>query len=303
LDGNELRLDALGHEAILTPQRSRRPKDFATQRPVKTTLPSKCFFCPGNEHLTPPEIARIAHGGKWAVRCFPNKFPAFDRGMPKAYGRHEVIVETPGHYKTLSELSEANFADYLELVKRRVEDAYSDPKIKYVQVFKNEGHEAGASLEHSHTQLVAMPRVPFLVERQAALSGGGFFENLRKSGKKRIFAQNAQFFALCPAASRFHFESWIVPKGKISSITALNKAELGALAKILRTVLFRTDCILNFPPYNIIFYFAPPGAKWRMSIQVLPRLSKWAGFEFGTGIVMNSMMPEAAARALSGRKA
>jgi UDPglucose--hexose-1-phosphate uridylyltransferase len=302
MENNELRLDALGNQAVLTPWRSKRPKDFATQRPTKTTLPSKCFFCPGNEHMTPPEIDRITRNGNWAVRCFPNKFPAFAKNFPKAYGRHEVIVELPDHYKTLSEVSLAGFGDYLEMVRRRVQDAYKDKRIKYVQVFKNEGHEAGASLEHSHTQLVAMPQVPFMVQKLAERAQKGFLKNVLRSEKKRTFYENSGFAAFCPYASRFHLESWIMAKGKARHFGELDSSQMHSLAEALKTTLSRMDLLLNFAPYNIVFYISPPKSKIPICIQILPRLAKWAGFEFGTGIIMNSMMPEVAAKALSARK-
>jgi UDPglucose--hexose-1-phosphate uridylyltransferase len=299
---NELRLDALGNESVLTPWRSKRPQDFAVPRPTKTTPPSKCFFCPGNEHLTPPEIDRIERGGKWAVRCFPNKFPAFGKDFPKAYGRHEVIVESPDHCKTLSELDLAGFSDYLQMMQRRVKSAYSDKRIRYVQVFKNEGHAAGASLEHSHTQLVAMPKVPFMIQKMAERASGGFLKKVLQAEKKRTFYENGHFAAFCPYASRFHFESWIMAKDAPKNFCSLDAEQMRGLAAALKTVLSRTDALLNFAPYNIVFYLAPPGGKMPICIQVLPRLANWAGFEYGTGIVMNSEMPEAAAKALSARR-
>jgi len=298
-DKSETRMDEFGNCAVITPHRGKRPEDFATERKMKTTLPSKCFFCPGNESLTPPEIDRVEKDGKWEVRCFPNKFAAFRKDCPEAYGRHEIIVETPDHYKTLSELSEENLLHYLQMVGKRIRDAYSDKRIKYVQVFKNEGHEGGASLEHTHTQLVGMPLVPSDLEAKRKYASG------RKCAlckvKRNIFAQNSEFIAFVPHAARFHFEFWIAPKSH--SMKRLGEGQMKELANILKVSLSKLDKLVNYPPYNILYFAAPPYEKdFHFHLCVTPRLAKWAGFEHSTGWVMNSVVPEDAAKALKETK-
>src|SRR3989338_7464432 len=294
-------MDEFCNCAIITPHRGKRPEDFATERKMKTSLPEKCFFCPGNERLTPPERARVQRGGKWEVRCFENKFPAFKESCPKAYGRHEIIVETPSHYKTISELGVHNVADYLGMVKSRMQEAYKDRRTKYVQVFKNEGHEAGASLEHTHTQLVAMPFVPAGFAARREFSRGGKCAFCRV--KKNIIAQNSHFIAFVPYAARFHFEFWIAPKKHIGSLVRMNAKEVQALAQILKICLSKLDKFVNYPPYNIVYYNAPvPEKDFHMHLCILPRLAKWAGFEHGTGWVMNSVVPEEAAKKLKDTK-
>jgi len=300
---NEIRKDVVGRKVVITAVRGSRPHDAPEQeRAQKTTPPEKCFFCPGNEHLTPPEIDRIEKGGKWEVRCFPNKFPAFSSESKKAYGRHEVIVETPEHRQALSELSEENLYDYLSMVKRRMEGAMRDPKLAYTIAFKNEGKAGGASLEHSHTQLVSMDFVPDYVKKLAKKAAK--IGRMRKKPLKSMFAQNAHFFALCPKAPRYHFETWIAPKEDADSLLALSDEQLRALASILKSVLTAFDAATGFGPYNIIFHSAPhAGGEFPFHLEVVSRLSTWAGFELGTEVVMVSELPEVSAKVLGGKLA
>jgi len=195
----EVRKDYLGRLVALSVSRASRPHDSPKVRAQKIVPPEKCYFCPGNENLTPPEIDRIEKDGKWEIRVFPNKFPAFHVSSKKAYGRHEVIVETPGHQQTLSDLSVENLTDYLAMVKRRMESALQDRRLKYTSVFKNEGSAAGASLEHSHTQLVAMEFVPKYVQKIAKKAEA--FAKMGEKERKTTFFQNKHFFAFCPKAS------------------------------------------------------------------------------------------------------
>jgi len=293
---NEVRKDVIGRKVVITAERGARPHDnLLCARPVKALLPEKCFFCPGNEHLTPPEIGRIEKDGKWEIRCFPNKFPAFSSESKKAYGRHEIIVETPEHQKSLSELSEENLFDYLSLIKRRMAAAASDSKLAYTIVFKNEGKEGGASLEHSHTQLVSMDFVPDYVKKLAKKAGK--ISKMRKKPMKNVFAQNAHFYALCPKAPRYHFETWIAPTADANSLAALSDEQLRALASILKSVLTAFDAATGFGPYNIIFHSAPhAGGEFPFHLEVVSRLSTWAGFELGTEVVMVSELPEMSAK-------
>ena len=301
---NEVRKDILGRCVVLSVSRGARPHDAPKPRVQKSAPPEKCFFCPGNEHLTPPEIDRIEKEGKWEVRCFPNKFPAFNAQSKKAYGRHEVIVESPDHAKTLSELSDENLFDYLAMVKRRMQSAAQDPKLKYTCVFKNEGQGAGASLEHSHTQLVGMGFVPKYVQKIGKRAAA--FSKLEKRERRGIWLENGQFFAFCPKASRFPYETWIVPKFKASSLVGLSEEQLRQLAGILKSALGALDAAMGFGPYNIVFHSAPHGeAEFPFHLEILPRASLWAGFEFGTEVVMGSHVPSESAkllRELAGRQ-
>ncbi len=293
----EVRKDYLGRQVALSVSRASRPHDAPQPRVQKVLAPEKCFFCPGNENLTPPEIDRIEKGGKWEIRCFPNKFPAFHESSKKAYGRHEVIVETPDHQKTLSDLSVENLCDYLVMVKRRMESARQDPRLEYTSVFKNEGSAAGASLEHSHTQLVAMEFVPKYVQKIAKKAAA--FAKMGKKEKKTTFFQNGHFFAFCPKASRFPFETWIVPKAPANSLLDQSEAQLLSLAEALKAVLGALDSESGYKPYNIVYHSGPHGASvFPFHVEILPRHSTWAGFEFATEVVMSSSVPAACAKTL-----
>lgn len=293
---NEIRKDVIGRKVVITAIRGDRPQDDKTPvRSEKTVPPEKCFFCPGNEHLTPPEIDRVEYApGKWEVRCFANKFPAFALESSKAYGRHEIMVETPEHEKSLSELPVENIRDYLLMAKKRMLDAQRNPKFAYSLVFKNEGRAGGASLEHSHTQIVSMDFVPDYIKRMQKKAAK--FANLQKQNRKTIFFENDDFFAFCPKASRFHFEAWIAPKFQVASLSELDNAKLLSLAGALKSVLGAIDAANGFPPYNIIYQSAPHGvAVFPFHIEIMPRLSTWAGFELGTDVVMLSELPETTA--------
>ncbi|MEM2138029.1 MAG: DUF4931 domain-containing protein [Candidatus Anstonellaceae archaeon] len=288
---NAVKKDFLGRQVVVTVSRGSRPHDNVHPRAQKVVPPEKCFFCPGNEHLTPPEIDRIEKDGKWEIRCFPNKFPAFDKGSKKAYGWHDVIVETPDHMKTISELSVDNLFDYLAMVKRRMAAAAADPKLKYVCVFKNEGKAAGASLEHSHSQVVAMDFVPKHVQKVGKKASA--FAAMPTKQEKNIFLQNEQFAAVCPKISRFPLEFWLLPKFRVASLVELDDSQLRSLAAILKSSLAAFDAATGFGPYNIVFHSAPIGQKdFQFHLQILPRMANWAGFEFATEIVMTSSTPQ-----------
>ena len=293
----ELHKDYLGRQVVLSVSRGKRPHDAPKPRVGKDAPPEKCFFCPGNEHLTPPEIDRIEKDGKWEIRVFPNKFPAFHESSKKAYGRHEIIVETPDHQKTLSELSVENLKEYLSMVKRRMEAARQDKRLKYTSVFKNEGQAAGASLEHSHTQLVGMGFVPKYVLKIAKKAAS--FSKMEKKEKKGTWFDNGHFFAFCPKASRFPYETWIVPKKQVSSLVGLDDQGLHSLAECLKAALGALDAESGYQPYNIVFHSGPHDwSAFPFHLEILPRHSTWAGFEFATEVVMSSSVPSVCAKEL-----
>jgi UDPglucose--hexose-1-phosphate uridylyltransferase len=283
---------------VHTIARAARPHDSPTERVAKAVLPEKCFFCPGNENLTPPEISRVESGGKWSVRVFPNKFPAFSRDCEKAYGRHEVIVETPDHSKTISELPAGHLLDYLKTLRSRMQDSAADTRLKYTCIFKNEGKDAGASLEHSHTQLVGMDFVPKHVQKVAKKASA--IAALPQKQAKSVFYKNELFAALCPKGSRFQHEIWIVPVIPLHSLVSMNDAQLLYLAQALKAALAALDAATGYAPYNILYHSAPHNElDFTFHVQILPRLAHWAGFEYATEIVMSSAVPRDSAKLLS----
>ena len=305
---NQLRKDYLTNKwVIIAKERGKRPNDFRYEE--KKELIKKCFFCPGNEHRTPPEIDRIEKDGEWIIRCFPNKFPATtekkeitDKGLLKgmaAYGRHEVVVETPVHGEELGNLEVEHIAKVLEMYSRREIELNKDPDIEYVSIFKNKGKTAGASFSHSHTQIIALPTVPGVIREEMKV--------LRKQGdcplcqigdieKERIIIEDKHTVAFAPYASRFPFEVRITPKRHVPSLEGLNKKESHSFALALKEILTALNQSMNQPPYNYHIHLGPKEVDFHMYLELLPRLSILAGFELSNDVVINTMPPETAAK-------
>jgi len=312
---NELRRDYfLDRFVIIAVGRAKRPNDYVHIGSVEADTGRGCFFCPGSENQTPPEISRLEEDGKWIMRVFPNKFPAVspedgpDTGiMMPAYGRHEVVVESPEHGKTVADLSIERIVSLLKVYSGRVEAMLADPKIEYVMVFKNHGRAAGASLAHTHTQIISLPVVPNLVREEVEAAGRYHQERgtcplcdawvKEMNGPRRVWEDDyAAVFT--PYASRNPFESWIMPKRHIKALNELDADERKSLASGLKLVLSKLKAGLNDPPYNMYLHVSPGEDDLHMHFEVLPRLSTWAGFELGSGIIINTMAPETAAEFL-----
>jgi UDPglucose--hexose-1-phosphate uridylyltransferase len=308
---SELRRDYfLDRQVIIAVDRGMRPSEWAVKG-GDVAPGGRCFFCPGNEGMTPPEILRIPEGDGWGVRVFPNKFPAVtldegvvgERVMP-AYGMHEVIVETPEHEGGLSGLSAERIAEVFGVYSSRVDDMLSHGGIEYALVFKNHGRKAGASLAHSHTQIISLPVVPPLVREEVFAAENyshehgvcPFCDMIRpESEGPRIIRDGPDSIVLAPYASRIPFEAWVMPKRHVGSLSDLDSGELLCLANSLRLVLSRLRDGLNNPAYNFYLHMSPRGEDLHLHFEVLPRLSVWAGFELGGQAYINTMPPELAA--------
>jgi len=323
----ELRKDPIvGRWVIIAHERAKRPHDFSgeAQQQAKGGF---CPFCEGNEDKTPPEIVAYRERGTrpngpgWRIRVVPNKFPALmiegnlnKRGegiydMMAGIGAHEVIIESPKHHISLAELPEENIQEMLWVYRDRLVDLKKDSRLVHGMLFKNVGAAAGASLEHSHSQLIVTPIVPISVWEE--MTGSLEFFNYRGrciycdmvqqelSTEKRIVLDTPHFTAFCPYASRFPFETWIVPKSHSSQYENIPKQGVDDLATVLRQVLGKLEIALDNPAYNYIIHTAPfdhqelPHYHWH--IEVIPRLSKIAGFEWGSGFYINPVPPEDAA--------
>jgi len=312
---NELRRDyILDRWVIIAEERKKRPQDFI--RASKKEKPKMCYFCPGNEHLTPPEIDRIEENGRWIVRCFPNKFPAVIlddseikseneilRRIP-AYGKHEVIAETPEHNKNLSDLSVEHIVKIFLMYARRINEIKKDKKIKYVFVFKNHGEMGGASIAHSHTQIIGLPIIPKIImdeinsaDEYKSKTGRCIFcdvLNLESKSERRIY-EDKYTIAFAPFASRFNLEVWIMPKRHLNFIDEMTNRELKSFANSLKIILGRLNKSLNDPPFNFYLHYPPDGYDLHLHLEIAPRLSRFAGLEFGSGVVINVIPPEVAA--------
>lgn len=309
--GNEIRKDYLLERwAVIAAKRGKRPEDFVKKPEPDASGSGVCFFCPGNEHKTPPEICRVEEGGRWLIRCFPNMFPAtgFTRAKKRkglltsipAYGRHEVIVETPDHEGLLHKLSLSHLMRLLDVYQRRTEALQALRGVRYALVFKNFGRPAGASLYHTHTQVIGLPNVPPLILEEAEKSGGGrrcvlcrvLKEEL--ASERRVY-EDGHVGAYAPYASRFPFEVWVQPKRHVRSLGELTGEEKESFVNAIRYILGRLYGGLGGAPYNFYFHASPPGKNLHIHLEICPKISKIAGFELGTGMFINVVPPEQAA--------
>jgi UDPglucose--hexose-1-phosphate uridylyltransferase len=322
----ELRKDPIvGRWVIIATERAKRP--VAPKIEPVSQSGGFCPFCEGNEEKTPHEI--IAYRERhtrpnergWRVRVVPNKFPALQvegslnkRGdgiydKMNGVGAHEVIIECPFHEVTLANLAEDNIREVLWVYRDRLVDLKKDPRLVYGMLFKNVGALAGASLEHTHSQLIVTPIVPVSVEEE--MTGALEFFNYRGrcifcdviqqelGSEKRIVLDTPNFVSFAPYASRFPFETWILPKNHNSHYENIQKTEVDELGTVLKTILLKLEAALDKPAYNYIIHTSPfnvqalPHYHWH--IEIIPRLTRVAGFEWGTGFYINSVPPEQAA--------
>ncbi len=326
----ELRKDPiLGRWIIISKERSKRPTDFVVERPE--TKGGFCPLCPGNEKTTPGEVlvfgrdaGQHANSSSWQVRVVPNKYPALviegeiDRQGEGLYdkmngiGAHEGVIETPNHEERFSDLPPERMQRVFKAYQDRLLDLARDERFRYVMVFKNHGRAAGASLEHSHSQLVALPILPRMVvsELDGSLAYYQYKERcvycdiIRQELQQnvRLVCQNEQFITVAPFAPRSPFEMWLLPRQHSSSFTAQDERSLAALSLLFRESLQRLDrCIPNVP-YNFVLHTQPLHAKrlehFHWHFEIVPKLTSIAGFEWGSGFYINPMPPEDACRYL-----
>jgi len=324
----ELRRDPVsGRWVLFAAERRRRPHDLGGHGTVPGAAATRCPFCPGHEAETPPEVyADRASPDKadapgWTTRVVPNKYPAVGGGgahgpgieglqeRRDGFGAHEVIIESPEHGAELSELPVEAVERVLRAARARMGELGRDRAMRYVQFFKNHGAAAGASLEHGHAQLIALPLVPAVVEEE--MQGAAryaervgrcvYCDMVAAEGReaRRLVYQNDGMTALAPWAPRFPYETWIVPTRHASAFEETDDGSLRALAQALRETLARLRRALDAPHYNFLLHTAPcrsprlPHYHWHL--EIFPRLQPIAGFEWGTGFTINTMPPEEAA--------
>jgi UDPglucose--hexose-1-phosphate uridylyltransferase len=326
----ELRKDPVtGRWVIIATERRKRPNDFRVD-PLTALGREHCPFCAGHEGLTPPEICAYRQNGSgrdtpgWDLRVVPNKFPALkvegglDREGDGIYdrmngiGAHEVIIETPDHDRQLATMSETEIERVLCAYRDRIVDLKQDRRFRYVLVFKNHGAAAGATLEHAHSQLIALPIVPDFVREEVDGARRHFAEKercvfcdmLRQElvDGRRVIQENADVVAIAPYAPRLPFETWLLPRRHASRFEEAPRHEMESLARLLKAVLGRINRALESPPYNLIVHSAPfsedASECYHWHLELMPKLTKVAGFEWGTGFYINPTSPEEAAKVL-----
>jgi UDPglucose--hexose-1-phosphate uridylyltransferase len=325
---SEFRQDPLsGRWVIVGGERADRPNEFHEEATRCTQV--SCPFCAGNEAETPDAVSVYppASNGSWKVRVVPNKYPAVttDGDCPPplsgtsalksprcGFGQHEVIIESPRHIASLTDLTPDEARLLLVAYRDRIAALRQNKQFKYVQIFKNVGPAAGASLEHAHSQLVALPDVPEVIQQEVA-SCREFYETTGRSllaamaedelaAGDRIVAQSPRFLAFCPYASRFPYEVWLLPRAQQASFEFAKDEELGELSTFLQEVIGRIEGTLGRVAYNYFLHTEPFDTSaydhYHWHIEIFPRLTKAAGFEWATGMFINPFLPEAAAQSL-----
>ena len=328
----ELRKDPIVERwVIINTERVRRPHDFSFTK--KIPAEGLCPFCPGQEARTPPELlayrptepgaARRDTPG-WTVRVFPNKYPAlvvegalnregeglYDR--MNGIGAHEVVVETADHQRQLAQLGNQEIENVLWAYRDRVLDLKKDPRFRYVMIFKNYGDPAGATVDHSHSQLIALPVGPINVveEMTGALEYYEYKERCvycdmvrqEVTHRSRLVYENADFIVMEPFAPKLPFETWVMPRAHRSAFEDCQHHEYASLADALGVALRKLRAGLDDPPYNFMLHTSPIQQKdnphYHWHIEIMPTLGRVAGFEWGSGFYINPTPPEDAARFL-----
>jgi len=319
----ELRKDPIiGRWVIIATERGKRPVDY--EIPTQAVTHGSCPFCYGHENLTTPEILAVRppdtapNSPGWQLRVIANKYPALrvegelEKSGEGLYdkmsgiGAHEIIVEMPEHNRFLSDLDIPHIQNILSAYVSRMQDLKRDTRLKYLMIFKNQGYRAGASLEHSHSQLIATPIVPKSINEE--LAGAQEYYNYKErcvfcdivkqetEDRRRLVLENDRFISIAPFAARFPFECWLLPKKHESNFENITPADLALLAAMLKETLLRIKASVNNPPYNLVLHTAPcqmSGLQhfhWHM--EIMPRLTRVAGFERGTGFYINPTPPE-----------
>ena len=326
---SELRKDPIvGRWVIISTERGKRPSDWASEPKMKGG--GYCPFCAGNEDKTPPEITAIRPSTSqpnvpgWNIRVVPNKFPALriegelrrraegNYDIMNGVGAHEVVIETPNHAQDLSDVSDSHMRDVLFTFRNRMLDLKKDVRFQYILVFKNHGVAAGASLEHTHSQLIATPIIPIQVIDE--LEGGRRFFNYKErciycdiilqelKSQTRLVSTSNSYIVLEPFAPRFPYETWILPRQHFSHFEDMPELYYTELALTLKATLKRINETLGYPPYNFILHTSPVQEpfllEYHWHIEIMPKLAKVAGFEWGSGFYINATPPEIAAEDL-----
>lgn len=333
---NEVRKDyLLNRWVVIAKERKRRPTDFVKER--EETKVDECPLCPGNEHMTPPAVLvylpsnvkirkeRDQNGLRhknWLVRVVPNLYPAFtppDKEkvrvkespfLARAFGHHEVLIESPRHDEHPGEAKVSQLVHVINAYIDRLNDLSENSYVEYVSIFRNHGREAGASLSHAHTQLIATPFVPKIPEREGEACKKFWTKNhqclfcdILKREKKgpRLIWESRNYVVFAPWASVHPLEFWVFPKKHQPTLLDISRNEVKDLARTLRICFGGLKSLLNDPSYNFGFHIASSQKAqnyYHWHLEVYPRLAIWAGFEKSTGMFINVVPPEDAATEL-----
>lgn len=304
---SEIRKDYIQDEyVIIAPRRTKRPADIVIHGvPIKKSAAS-CVFCPGVVEKNHSVLASLTveknSKNPWDIMAIPNKFPAITLDNPKAYGLQEVIIETSSHTEPFHKLSDRHVAKILEVYAQRTKVISENPKIEYILIHKNTAG-AGASIQHTHSQIFATSFLPpHLLDKSQKtqaykLERGrcAYCDVIKKEsrGPRKVY-QDKNVIAFTPYASMYNYECWIMPWRHIDNITLLASGERLSWAKILKRILHKIS-LLNLP-YNYYFHQVVHDEDQHLYMKIVPRGSVWAGVEIGSGVIINPIPPEDAAK-------
>jgi UDPglucose--hexose-1-phosphate uridylyltransferase len=316
---------------IIATERAKRPEEFQVPLEKERSEPiDHCPFCPGNESLTPDELfAFRTYGTKagskgWWIRVVPNKFPAltptgttkriitedFYRYMD-GVGDHEIIIESPDHNRSMATMDQKQVEELFLAYRERYLFLKKDPRFEMILLFKNHGREAGTSIKHPHSQIIASPITPnhirhYIEEAMRYFDDNGecvYCDILKKElANQRIVLETDNFVSFVPFAARSPFETWVLPKKHGSAYEHISEIDIKELGFIMRQTLGKIHKGLNDPAYNFMILSAPCHENvleyFHWHIQIVPRVAQVAGFELGSGIYINTVIPEDAAKFL-----
>ena len=326
----ELRQDPISHcWVIIAKNRNERPREY--QKVASRVASMECPFCEGSESQTPGEILAYRNPGSspdgrgWQVRVVPNKFPALENvedvaklgessgDLTPAVDVHAVIIESPRHIRSLSELSDQEAAEVFRAYRDRLGMLRNDKRLVYGLIFKNVGAAAGASVEHVHSQLMAIPFLPSTVQQKWQAAQQFYDQNEKcifcerarqeQTRRVRLVEVSRHCVAICPYASRVPYEMCVYPRSHQSHFELTSDHVLADLACLMRRLLARLERVSEGIGYNYLIHTAPfdtgPVPHYHWHVEILPRLSMSAGFEWGTGCFINTVPPEEAAERLA----
>ncbi len=320
---NQLRLDPLtGRWVAVSTDRAKRPAAFLPRNPAADSPEGSqsCPFCPGNEEATPPALETYGPSGAWLIRVLPNLYPAFDGDAPfvvthlgpvfteaPASGIHEVLVLSPDHSAGWGSIPEDHAGLVMAAIRDRIDEHAATPGLRYSQAIVNHGKEAGASLEHPHAQLLGLPFVPReLADEQAGFArfAGGCLLCTAIGAEERVGYRvvNATEHAviMCPFWSGAPFEMLIVPRAHGAHLHNASPGDVAGVGRAVREAVGRLESVLGEVGYNLVFHSAPyrVSGTFHWHVHVIPKLTTRAGFELGTGVLINIISPEMAAEEL-----
>lgn len=318
---SQLRLDPLtGRWVVISADRAERPQDLVASSTASGEPGRPCPFCPGNEEDTPPALETYGPGGRWLVRVVPNLFPAFAGDEPMAVshrgplftvapasGIHEVLVLSPDHTAGWADLSDQQAGLIMAAVRDRIDEHSSVQGLRYSQAIVNSGREAGASLDHPHGQLLGMPFVPSEITIEQA--GFARFEGncllcaaveAEETAGDRVVHADDRVLVVCPYWSGSPFEMLVVPREHDPHLHHAQPPDLAAVGRAVRDVLASLHGALGAVAYNVVFHSAPyrSTGQYHWHVHLLPKVTTRAGFELGTGVLINILPPEVAAAEL-----